>query len=869
MAKKKIIDDTPDFIENIQHQSLDFVMSDRYAVYAKYVIQDRAIPDARDGLKPVQRRIIFSMYQNGNTFDKPTKKCATIVGAVMGKLHPHGDTSIYDALVRMSQPWKMNMPLIKFQGNNGSIDNDPAAAYRYTEAKLNEFAMNLVKDLEKDTVDMTLNFDDTELEPIVLPSRFPNLFLNGSEGIAVAIATEIPPHNLKELIEATIYRIAHQHCTIEELMEIVKGPDFPTGGIIYNSQGLKDIYLTGKGRIEIASKVNIVEGKSQNELIISEIPYKVNKQELVHSIDKIMKSKEIDGILEVLDESAGEEIKISVALKKEADPNKVLTYLFNKTQLKVGYSANIVAISDNRPKTLTLLDYLDTYIAHQIDVITRRTKYDVEIAKNRLHIVDGLIKAVNIIEEVVELIRHSKDKRDAKDNLIAKYGFTEEQSEAIVMMHLYRLSNADITIYLNEKANLEKSISEFNEILSDEKKLRKIIIKDLKEISDKYGVDRRTEIIEQEDSQEVSISKRDLILKEDVYIVLTKAGYAKRSSLKSYKASNGMLPGTKEGDTIVLQAVANTADYVLAFTDKGNCLFLPVHEFSEGKWKDEGKHINSICTVPMNEKIIKTFIVKDFNKKVNIVFVSANGQIKKTPLKEFYVTKYNKPIQCMKLMKNDFVTDVCIANGNSDLFIVAKNGLGTFFNESEITATGLKTSGVKSISTLRNSTVCGVFSYRKEEKGKLIIITDRGMYRVFDKSNLELTQRLGRTQVIFKSFKSEPHDIAYINKISKRAEALTLNALMSDNSIIELNINDLHLTPMDKMCRKNLEFNDKLKICDVFTETVQHIDENTIEEEPVERATNKPINLFTEEAEDVPEKDVEYEQISIFDDMGD
>ena len=707
MAKKKVIE-TPDYKENIQNQSLDFVMGDRYAVYAKYVIQDRAIPDARDGLKPVQRRIIYSMYQNGNTYDKPNKKCATIVGAVMGKLHPHGDTSIYEALVRMSQPWKMNMPLISFQGNNGSIDNDGPAAYRYTEAKLNEFAMNLVRDIDKNTVDMTLNFDDTELEPIVLPSRFPNLFVNGSEGIAVAIATEIPPHNLNEIIDAAIYRINNPLCRIEELLEFVKGPDFPTGGIIYDSEGLKDIYYYGKGKIEIASKVEIKEEKDANYLIITEIPYKVVKQDLVFNIDKIRKSRDIDGIVEVLDESANDDIKIVVELKKEVDPNIVLTYLYNKTQLKVNYSANIVAISNDRPKTLNLVSYLDTYINHQVDVVTRKSKYELKVCEDRLHIVEGLIKAVSIIEQVVDTIRKSKDKADSKKNLIEKFGFSEVQAEAIVMMHLYRLSNTDITTYYKERDSLTVNINELKSILSNDKKLRKIIIKDLTEIKEKYGVNRKTLITSE--IKEVSIDKRDLIIKEDVYVVITKAGYAKRTSLKSYKASNNAMTGVKEGDSIVLQTIANTADYILAFTDKGNYLFIPVNELNDIKWKDEGKHINSFITLPVDENIIRCIVVKDFNKNVSIALVSKNGQIKKTLLKEFFATRYTKPISCMRLLKDDNVVDVSVCNGNSNLFIITKSGNATYFNENEISNLGLKTSGVKAISTLKNSTIKCLFS---------------------------------------------------------------------------------------------------------------------------------------------------------------
>ena len=566
MAKKRVQEEEP-IVENISVESLDGVMGDRYAIYAKYVIQDRAIPDVRDGLKPVQRRIIYSMYQNGNTYQKAKKKCAKIVGDVMGRFHPHGDTSIYDALVRLSQTWKMSAPLIAFQGNNGSIDSDPAAAYRYTEAKLNEFSENLIRDIDKNTVDMTLNFDDTEFEPVVLPGRYPNLFVNGSEGIAVAIATEIPPHNLKEMCEAEIYYIQHPKCTLDDLLTIVKGPDFPTGGIVYECQGIKDMYETGRGKIEIASKVEIdTLNKNYNELIISEIPYGVVKKSLVYSIDLIKKSHEIDGITEVKDLSSGDEIRISVELKKEVNPEIVLAYLMNKTQLKVSYNSNIVAICDKHPRTLGLISYLQYYSDYQIEVITRKFNFELKKSKDRLHIVEGLIKSVSIINEIIKIIRASKDKADSKVNLINTYGFTEIQAEAIVTMRLYKLSNTDVKIYLDEKEELEKTIAYLEETLADQNKIKKVIVNDLKEIAKKYGVPRRT-VIESK-KEEIQIDKRDLIVKEDVYVVVTEDGYVKRSSLKSYKSSNSPLPGVKQNDRIVMSQIVNTDDYILGFTNK-------------------------------------------------------------------------------------------------------------------------------------------------------------------------------------------------------------------------------------------------------------------------------------------------------------
>ena len=877
MAKKVQEELAP---ENISVESLDSIMGDKYAVYAKYVIQDRAIPDVRDGLKPVQRRIIYSMYQNGNTYDKQTKKCAKIVGDVMGRFHPHGDSSIYEALVRMSQPWKMSEPLVIFQGNNGSIDNDPAAAYRYTEAKLNEFSENLISDIDKNTVDMTLNFDDTEFEPVVLPCRFPNLYVNGSDGIAVAIATQIPPHNLGEICDAVIYRIQHPNCSLDELLEIVHGPDFPTGGIIYKSQGIRDIYETGRGKIEIASKLKVdTSNKNFNEIVISEIPYGVVKQSLVFSIDKIKKSHEIDGINEVKDLSSGDEIEIVIETKKEVDPQIIIAYLMNKTQLKVSYSSNIVAICDKHPRTLSLISYLDYYIAFQVDVITRRTNFLLKKAKDRLHIVEGLIKAISIINEVVQLIRKSKDKADAKLNLQKTFGFTEPQSEAIVSMRLYRLTNTDVTIYVDEKNNLIKQISDYEETLANPNKLKKIIISDLKAIVKEFGQPRRSIIEEKE--EEVQIDKRDLIAKEDVYVVVTRDGYIKRSSLKSYKSSNGALPGVKVNDSIVMAAIVNTVDYILCFTNKGNYILLPVHEILEGKWKDEGKHINYICNLPLKESIIKCIAVKDFNIGVSICTVSKLGQIKKTPLSEFYSQRINKPICCMKLTNSDEMSDVCVLKGNTNVLIMTKAGKATYFNENDIADTRLKTSGVKCIATLSDSSIESITPFELGERCKLLFLTNLGMCKILDSNALNLRHRLEKSDMLLKSFKTEIHDLLTVRKVTNSTQEIVLDCVLDNSSSLRLTFNDFHVTPLEKYCRKNIdELPDGRKISFVYTYDVECVDQNT----KVTKKKARPQPKAVEESSEVKVVKIDYEgdieqeanddegkveQISIFDDMGD
>lgn len=884
MAKKVITEAEP-IQENISIESLDGVMGDRYAIYAKYVIQDRAIPDVRDGLKPVQRRIIYSMYQNGNTYNKPTKKCAKIVGDVMGRFHPHGDSSIYEALVRLSQPWKMSMPLIGFQGNNGSIDNDPAAAYRYTEARLNQFSENLISDIDKNTVDMTLNFDDTEFEPVVLPCRFPNLFVNGSDGIAVAIATQIPPHNLQEMCDAAIYRIQNPNCSLDELLEIVQGPDFPTGGTIYKTSGIRDIYETGRGKVEIASKLTIdTSNKNFNEIKITEIPYGVVKQALVFSIDKIKKNREIDGINEVKDLSSGDNIDIVIELKKEVDPEIVIAYLMNKTQLKVSYSANIVAICSKHPETLSLISYLDKYIEYQEEVITRRSKFELKKAEDRLHIVEGLIKAQSIINEIIAIIRKSKDKAESKVNLMKAYDFTEPQTEAIVTMRLYRLSNTDVKIYMDEKASLETQIKELKEILSSKNKLNKIIVRDLKEIVKTYGIPRRTLI--EEKKEEIQIDKRDLIAKEDTYVVITKDGYIKRSSLRSFKSSNGDLPGVKEKDSIVMQQICNTVDFVLCFTSRGNYIILPVHEILENKWKDEGKHINYLCNLPLDEYIVKCIVVKDFDVGISIATVSKNGQVKKTKLNEFFSTRTNKPIQYMRLLKDDEVVDVAVLKGNSNMLILTKSGKATYFNENDIQCTGLRTSGVKCIATLSDSTIESMLAYSSSERTKILFITNKGMYKILDSNNLTLRSRLEKSDYLLKSFKSDIHELIYTTKVLNSANDGQYYLLLNDGKVINYKLDNFHLTPSDKYCKKNIDaLPNGSEILSVYNFDVEVIDKNTKVEKVIkapttsffdndDKKTTKEVKVITIDSKNDDKKTASndtsrIEQISIFDDMGD
>ena len=868
MAKKQEVVEEK-IVENISVEPLEDVMGDRYATYAKYVIQDRAIPDVRDGLKPVQRRIIFSMYKSGNTFNKPTKKCAHTVGAVMGTYHPHGDTSIYEALARMSQDWKVRYPLIDFQGNNGSIDGDSPAAYRYTESRLSELSNELIADIEKKTVDMQYNFDDTELEPTVLPSRFPNLLVNGTEGIAVALATEIPPHNLREVIDATIYRIGHKTATVQDLMQFVKGPDFPTGGYIYQSPGLQQIYETGRGRIEIAGKAEIVEKKDVNQIIITEVPYKVVKIQLVFEIDKIRHSKAIDGILEVRDESDYKGIRIAIDIKKSAKADLILQYLMKKTNLVTGYTANMVAIVDGRPKTLSLLDFIDAYIAHQVDVVTRKSRFDLGKCSDRLHIVNGLILASLNINEVVEIIRKSKDKNDSKVNLINRYQLSNEQAEAIVTMPLYKLSHTDELILEKEKQQLEKEIANLTEILNDPNKLNRVIVKDLKNLSNKYGDERRTQIIEKGETKE--IDKRELIAKEEVMVAVSYDGYLKRSSIRSYSSSNGEMPGLKDGDMLVASGKALTTDYLICFTNQGNYFVVPVHSLTDTKWKDEGTHINEFTTLSSGEKIIKAMSLSEMRNDLYLVILTKFGQIKRMAVSTLEMAKRSRPTRYMKLLQNDSITGIELVSGDSDLLVITNNGNCTFFNENELTILGNKAGGVKSVSGLGNNSAVALLSFEKDEKSKIVLFTNKGHMRVTDINKFFKTARLGKVQSILQSFKGDPHSIVHAFKANKD-ETMNVELYFNDKTYKVLTISDLKNTEA-QYAKKNINcMTLKQQIAFVFDNTIINIGKDNISHpivvKEVKKVDGEEIEESSNDVEEANEKEeTSFEQISIFDDL--
>ncbi len=865
MSARRKIDNEP-IIENIEPSTLDELMGDRFDVYAKDVIQDRAIPDARDGLKPVQRRIIYAMYNTHNTIDRPTKKCAHIVGEVMGKYHPHGDSSIYGALVHMSQKWAMRLPLIDFQGNNGSVDGDGPAAYRYTEARLAAVANEMVRDINKDTVDMELTFDDTEFEPSVLPSRFPNLFVNGSTGIAVGIATEIPPHNLKEVCQAIIHRIKHPHCPIESLMAYIPGPDFPTGGIIYESQGLKDIYLKGKGRVDVVSCYHTNENEDQTaQIIITEIPYGVVKSSLVRSIDEIRHDKKIDGIEEVRDESDKDGTRIVVDIRKGFKADAVLAYLMGKTQLKTGYSANMVAIVDGRPQTLNLSSYCDTYIAHQIEVITRRTKYDLKKDEDRLEIVLGLIKAYSIINEVVATIRASQDKADSMNNLMAKFAFTQPQAKAIVEMPLYKLSHTDITTLEQERDALQSEIAELKAILADPNKRNNLIIEDLRNIAKTYGNDRRTQITEEKEDL-TSVDKRDLIAKEEVILTVSRDGYVKRSSIASWRSSGGLtgaLPGLKAGDALIYEGNCFTTDFLVAFTNLGNYLYVPVHLLKANKWLDEGVHVNNAISLAEGEKLVRAFAIKSFREDLNFAILSKLGQIKRARLSDFPVTRFNRPIRIMRLLRDDEVADVALTCGNSTLVLVSKIGQCSRYNESQVPMNVGVSSGVKAAAFKGNQAVSLMAFGPEELDSKFFIVTDLGNVRVVSLNNIPEGERLTKATLLYKCFKSEPHTTVYADKVGDKTSPYLLYANLSDASRHEVNLVNWNLTPMEKNAKREDSFPKKETVLSVNRRAKDYIDESIVSyASPVSEEGEATLP----ESEEIEKPTERFEQISIFGD---
>ncbi|UVI27796.1 DNA gyrase subunit A [Paenibacillus spongiae] len=705
---------------------LEEVVGDRFGRYSKYIIQERAIPDVRDGLKPVQRRILYSMYDAGNTPDKPYRKSAKTVGDVMGNYHPHGDSSIYEGMVRMAQPWKMGHVLVDGHGNWGSQDDDPAAAMRYTEARLSPIAMELLRDIEKRTVLFKDNFDNTTKEPVVLPSRFPNLLVNGVTGISAGFATEIPTHNLREVINACIASMDKPDISIEELMTIVKGPDFPTGGLIMGEEGIREAYETGRGRIYIRSKAAIEDLKGgRQQIVITEIPYQVVKSRLVTVMENIRIEKKVDGISEVRDESGRNGLRIVVELKKDADAKGVLAFLLKKTDLQVTYNFNMVAIVNKTPKQLGLREILQAYIAHQKEVVTYRTRYELEKAEDRAHVLEGLVKALNILDEIIAAIKASKNRQDAQNNLVQKFGFTERQAEAILTLQLYRLTNLEITSLEKELKETQKRIAYYRSILDSEKKLISVIKGELVEIRDKYGIDRRSDI--QGEVEELKVNLEVMVPAEEVFVTLSHEGYIKRTSKLSFVRSGGELEsaGVKEGDVIRTMLDVNTIDQLLLFTRKGQYFQLPVHQIPEFKWKDTGTAVVNVVTMPKDDSIVSVIPVKDFEEaNRTLVFVTKRGQVKRTELKE-YKSSRSTAIAAVKVTDGDEVLRVAVSEGNMEMLLVTKLGMSIRFQESEVNPMGRVAAGVRGIQLKPDDEVIAA-EWVSGDEGEVLVLTEIG-----------------------------------------------------------------------------------------------------------------------------------------------
>lgn len=752
MAKSKT--QTEEVIEKIFDYTLEDIMGERFGSYSKYIIQDRAIPDARDGLKPVQRRILYSMHKEKNTYDKGYRKSAKTVGDVIGNYHPHGDTSIYDAMVRMSQPWKTRLPYIDMHGNNGSIDGDSPAAYRYTEARLSKISNEMLRDIDKDTVEFSPNFDDTTVEPTVLPARFPALLVYGAQGISAGYATNIPPHNLTEIIDATIHRIDYPNCELDTLMKFVKGPDFPTGGVVEGLDGIRQAYETGRGKIIIKSKYQIEESKSVTSIVITEIPFEVNKALMVKKIDEIRIDKKIDGIVEVRDESAAD-VRIVIDVKKNANIDLIINYLLKNTDMQIAYNFNVVAIVNRRPKLLGLAAALDAFIAHQRQVVKRRTEFDLKHAKARYHIVEGLIKCISILDEVIKVIRASKNKTDAKDNLVKEFDFTEIQAEAIVTLQLYRLTNTDVVALENEKASLEKIINGLTAILGNEEILKSVMKKDLQDVKKEYDTPRITEI--RNEITEIKIDTMAMIPKEDVVVMVTKDGYIKRTSFRSYTASNPEDITIKENDYILGIYEMNTTDTILLFTSAGNYLHIPVHTIPDLKWKDMPKHVSNLIELAQDETVVSALPAYNFDSNSNVIIATRNGMIKRSKLKDFKLQRYSKATSCIKLKDDDAVISAFIEKQNY-LFLTTDSGYGLSFKTDEVPLVGVKAAGVKAIK-LKDDNLISINNYDPSTDEYISVITDKSTGKRVRLSEFEISSRARRGLQVIREVKTNPYHI--------------------------------------------------------------------------------------------------------------
>lgn len=761
-------------MSNIQNMSLEDIMGERFGRYSKYIIQERALPDIRDGLKPVQRRILYSMNKDGNTFDKGYRKSAKSVGNIMGNFHPHGDSSIYDAMVRMSQDWKNREILVEMHGNNGSIDDDPPAAMRYTEARLSEIADFLLQDIEKKTVPFAWNFDDTEKEPTVLPAAFPNLLVNGATGISAGYATDIPSHNLAEVIDAVVYMIDHPSAKLEKLMEFLPGPDFPTGGIIQGADEIKKAYETGKGRVVVRSRCEIEKLKAGREqILVTEIPFGVKKSELVASMDKIRVANSVPGIAEVRDESDRTGLRIAIELKKDADSQTILNYLLKYTDLQINYNFNMVAIDHFTPRQVGLQKILSSYIAHRREIIIARSKFDKAKAEKRLHIVEGLIRVISILDEIIALIRASDNKADAKENLKVSYDFSEEQAEAIVTLQLYRLTNTDIVTLENEEAALREQIQTLAAIIGDERTMFNLMKKELRDIKKQFATPRLSEL--QDQAETIEINTASLIVEEETFVSVTKAGYIKRTSPRSFNASTVEEMGKRDDDLLVFLAPAKTTQHLLLFTNLGNVIYRPVHELTDIRWKDIGEHLSqSLTNFETSEEIIYAELVDNFDQGTYFAATKL-GQIKRVERKEFtpWRTYKSKSTRYAKLKEAEDVVVAVSPVVLDDVMIITQKGYALRFSISEVPIIGAKAAGVKAINLKDDDHVAAAFL---SNTNSIYILTQRGSLKRMSTDDIPVTSRAKRGLQVLRELKSKPHRV------------FAAGPVFSDNSGAELDL---------------------------------------------------------------------------------
>lgn len=779
-------------IERYQDLPLEEVIGDRFGRYSKYIIQDRALPDARDGLKPVQRRILYAMYHEGNTNDKAFRKSAKTVGNVIGNYHPHGDSSVYEAMVRLSQDWKIRHMLVEMHGNNGSMDGDSPAAMRYTEARLSAISGELLRDIDKRTVEFIPNFDDSDMEPTVLPARFPNLMVNGSTGISAGYATDIPPHALHEVLDAVLMRMDNPDATVDELMKVIKGPDFPTGGIIQGVDGIKKAYETGKGKIIVRSKAAIEPLKGGKEqIVITEVPFEVNKASMIKKIDDQRFDRKLDGISEVRDESDRTGLRIVIELKKDVQATGILNYLYKNTDLQVSYNFNMVAIYKRRPTMMTLQTLLDAYIAHQKEIVTKRSEFDLHKAKDRMHIVEGLMKALSILDKVIKTIRASKDKRDAKNNLIESFSFSEAQAEAIVSLQLYRLTNTDITELQKEEMALKKLIEELTGILTSTTKLKNVIKKELAGVRKQFAEPRRSVI--EEKIEEITITREVMIPSEEVVVTVTKEGYVKRTSTRSHAASNGRDFAMKESDHLLFEANLNTQHTILIFTTKGNFIYQPINELPDIKWKDLGQHLSSIIQLEADETILAVCPFENFDADASILTVSKLGQVKRSALQDYKVQRYSRAIKTMNLKKEDSMIFAGLVTKENELFIGTNHAYGVRFPMEEVPLTGLRTGGVKGINLKDKDVAVSAILLDSDVKQDLVLVTHRGAAKKMRMTEFETGSRAKRGVVMLRELKSNPHRVISIHGVTAKDELL-----LETTKNIHLTLPAANLKPVDR-----------------------------------------------------------------------